>query len=86
LKTAVNRKQRQGIIEELGDLLFSVVNVARFMKVDPAYALERTNAKFVRRFEVVEKEITASGRKLKDCTLAEMDAIWNRVRAADKRA
>lgn len=86
LKTAVKRKQRQGIIEELGDLLFSVVNVARFMKLDPAYALERTNAKFVRRFEVVEKEITASGRKLKDCTLAEMDAIWNRVRAADKRA
>lgn len=86
LKAAVQRKRRPDIIEELGDLIFSVVNVARFMKVDPAYALERTNAKFVRRFEVVEKEITASGRKLKDCTLAEMDAIWNRVRAADKRS
>ena len=85
LKEAVARKNRKHVVEELGDVLFSVVNVARFMKVDPAYALETTNAKFERRFRVVEGEIVASGRKMKDCTLAQMDAIWDRLRAADKR-
>lgn len=85
LKEAVERKKRAHIIEELGDLLFSVVNVARFVKVDPAYALELTNAKFIRRFRAVEDEIVASGRRMKDCTLAEMDAIWDKIRAADKK-
>ena len=86
LKDAIARKNRAQVIEEIGDLLFSVVNVARFMKVDPAYALELTNAKFIRRFRLVEDEITASGRRMKDCTLAEMDAIWDKIRAADKKA
>lgn len=85
LKEAIARKNRAHVVEEIGDLLFSVVNVARFMKVDPAYALELTNAKFIRRFRVVEDEIVAGGRKMKDCTLAEMDAIWDRLRAEDKR-
>ncbi len=85
LKEAIARKKRQPIIEEIGDLLFSVVNIARFMKVDPAYALELTNAKFIRRFRFVEDEIVASGRRMKDCTLAEMDTIWDKVRAADKK-
>ena len=85
LQDAIARRNRPHIIEEIGDLLFSVVNVARFMKVDPAYALELTNAKFVRRFRLVEDQIVASGRKMKDCTLAEMDAIWDQIRAADKR-
>ena len=86
LKDAIARKNRKHVIEEIGDLLFSVVNVARFMKVDPAYALELTNAKFIRRFRLVEDEIVASGRRMKDCTLAEMDAIWDKIRAADKQA
>ena len=85
LKDAIARKNRTHTIEEIGDLLFSVVNVARFMKVDPAYALELTNAKFIRRFRIVEDEIVASGRRMKDCTLAEMDAIWDKIRAADKK-
>ncbi|HAL91965.1 MAG TPA: nucleoside triphosphate pyrophosphohydrolase [Verrucomicrobia bacterium] len=85
LKEAVARKDRKHVVEELGDVLFSVVNIARFMKVDPAYALEITNAKFSRRFRVVESEIVASGRRMKDCTLAQMDEIWNRLRAEDKR-
>ncbi len=65
--------------------MFSAVNIARFVKVDPAYALELTNAKFIRRFKAVEDEITAGGRRMKDCTLAEMDAIWDQLRAADKK-
>lgn len=85
LKDAIARKNRAHVVEEIGDLLFSVVNVARFMKVDPAYALELTNAKFIRRFRIVEDEIVASGRRMKDCTLAEMDAIWDKIRAADKK-
>ncbi len=85
LKDAIARKNRKHVIEEIGDLLFSVVNVARHMKVDPAYALELTNAKFIRRFRLVEEAIAASGRRMKDCTLAEMDAVWDQIRAADKQ-
>ena len=85
LKDAIARKNRKHVIEEIGDLLFSVVNVARHMKVDPAYALELTNAKFIRRFRLVEEAIAASGRRMKDCTLAEMDAVWDQIRAADKK-
>jgi MazG family protein len=85
LKAAVATGDRKSVIEELGDVMFSVVNVARFMKVDPAYALELTNAKFLRRFSTVEDEIVASGRRMKDCTLADMDAIWDRLRAEDKQ-
>ena len=84
LQEAIAAKNRKHVVEEIGDLLFSVVNVARFMKVDPAYALELTNAKFIRRFRAVEDEIVAGGRRMKDCTLAEMDAIWDKIRAADK--
>jgi MazG family protein len=86
LQEALAAKNRKHIVEEIGDLLFSVVNVARFAKVDPAYALELTNAKFIRRFRAVEDEIVASGRRMKDCTLAEMDAIWDKIRAADKKS
>lgn len=85
LQEAIAAKSRKHIVEEIGDLLFSVVNVARFVKVDPAYALEMTNAKFIRRFRAVEDEIVAGGRRMKDCTLAEMDAIWDKIRAADKK-
>lgn len=84
LKEAVAAKNRKHVLEELGDVLFSTVNIARFVKVDPAYALELTNAKFSRRFRIVENEIVSSGRKMKDCTLAQMDEIWNRLRAEDK--
>jgi MazG family protein len=85
LKEAVAKGDRKHVVEELGDLLFSVANVARFVKVDPAHALSVTNAKFERRFRIVESEIVASGRRMKDCTLAEMDEIWSRLRAEDKR-
>ncbi len=85
LKDAVRHGDRRHVVEEIGDVVFSVVNIARFMKVDPAYALEQTNRKFLRRFRVVESEIVASGRQMKDCTLAQMDEIWDRLRAEDKR-
>jgi len=84
-KEAIEKGDRESVLEELGDIVFSVVNLARFVKVDPAFALERTNAKFERRFRIVEEEIESSGRKMKDCTLAEMDEIWDRLRAEEKK-
>ena len=86
LKEAAAAGNRKQVVEELGDVLFSVVNIARFVKVDPAYALELSNAKFSRRFRIVENEIVSGGRRMKDCTLAEMDAIWDKIRAADKKS
>ncbi len=66
--------------EELGDLFFSLVNYARFLKIDPEHALERTNRKFIRRFTQMESAAADKGRGLQDMTLAEMDALWNEIK------
>jgi len=66
---------------EFGDLLFSAVNVGRLSGLNPDSALEHTNQKFTRRFNYVEERAIAQGRKLKDMTLAEMDALWNEAKA-----
>ena len=71
---------RDKIEEEMGDLLFAMVNAARLYKVNPENALERANRKFIRRFNYVEKKAAEAGRKLKDMTLAEMDALWNEAK------
>ena len=71
---------------EFGDLLFSLINAARLYKINPDNALERTNMKFIRRFNHLEAQTLRHGRSLKDLTLAEMDAIWNdakRIEAHD---
>lgn len=73
------------IEEELGDLLFAAVNVARFAKVDPEHALERTTDKFIRRFSAIERAAQEQGRTLEDMTLEEMDALWDAVKAAEKQ-
>ena len=66
--------------EELGDLLFSVVNISRFAKVQPELALKQGTDKFISRFELVEQEVIKSGRKMMDMSLAELDEIWDRVK------
>ena len=66
---------------EFGDLLFSAVNVGRLSGLNPDSALEHTNQKFTRRFNYVEERALAQGRKLKDMTLAEMDALWDEAKA-----
>ncbi len=71
--------------EEMGDLLFVMANLARHMKVDPEQALRRSNEKFERRFREIENKLEASGKSVKTATLDEMDAIWNEVRARDKK-
>ena len=86
LQEAVRSGIRKDIVSELGDVLFTVVNLARFVSCDPAYALTTTNNKFERRFRVLEAEITSQGRRLQDCTLPEMEAIWDRQRAEEHAA
>jgi XTP/dITP diphosphohydrolase len=66
--------------EELGDLLFSIVNYSRFIHTDPEQALERTNKKFISRFNQMEAMATASGRSLHEMSLTEMDELWNDVK------
>jgi XTP/dITP diphosphohydrolase len=68
------------IEEELGDVLFSIINYARFIGANPEDALERTNKKFIKRFMYMEEETKKDGKTLSDMTLAEMDEYWNRAK------
>ncbi len=65
---------------EFGDLLFSLVNYARFLDINPEDALERTNKKFIKRFKYLESESKKEGKNIADMTLAEMDVYWNRAK------
>ena len=65
---------------EFGDLFFSLINAARLYKINPDNALERTNQKFIRRFNYVEAHALEEGRKLKDMSLEEMDRLWNEAK------
>lgn len=80
LKEAIAGKNQEEIEAEFGDLLFSLVNYARFLQVDPETALERTNRKFIQRFQQMESIAGEQGRKLTDLNLEEMDAIWDQVK------
>ncbi|KGQ52791.1 nucleoside triphosphate hydrolase [Gallibacterium anatis 10672-6] len=75
----------QAIEEEIGDLLFASVNVARHLKLNPEEALRKANLKFERRFRQVEQSILASGRQLEQVSLAEMDLIWDQVKQQEKQ-
>jgi MazG family protein len=68
-------------LAEFGDLLFSLVNYARFINIDPEEALERTNKKFIKRFQYLEIESAKDGKKMGEMTLAEMDTYWNRAKS-----
>jgi len=68
------------IEDELGDLLFVLVNIARFVKVDPEQALRRTNAKFRKRFSHVEKGLAERGKKLSESSIEEMEALWQEAK------
>jgi MazG family protein len=81
LRAALAAGDAAGIHEETGDLLFSVVNLARKLKVHSEEALHSTTGKFVRRFLEVERAAAAEGRDLKTCTLAELDRYWNDAKA-----
>jgi MazG family protein len=80
LKEAIALKEQDKMEEEFGDLVFSLVNFARFLSVDAENALEVTNKKFIRRFTRMEELAMAQHKKLDDMTLEEMDAIWNEIK------
>ncbi|MBI3510037.1 MAG: nucleoside triphosphate pyrophosphohydrolase [Bacteroidetes bacterium] len=83
LKTEVEKKSSlEKVEEEFGDTLFALINYARFIGVNPEDALEKTNKKFIKRFQFLEKESQKDGKKLGQMSLAEMDEYWNRAKNA----
>ena len=80
LREAVEANNRDRMEDELGDVLFSLVNYARFLDVDAENSLERTNRKFIRRFTEMEQRALKQGRPLSEMSLSEMDAIWNSIK------
>ena len=74
---------RSRLEEEVGDLLFSVANLARFVHSDPETCLRSANQKFLRRFQALEKEVAAQGKKLRECTLEEMESLWNELKSKE---
>ena len=84
VEKAVEEGNPEEIEKEIGDLLFAVVNVARFEKVNPELAAEKANKKFMRRFEYIEKKATESGRKLEEMTFEEMDRLWDMAKEEER--
>lgn len=82
LEGAVAREGRDRIEEEMGDLLFSIANLARKMSIEPESALRKANHKFGERFEQLERHLEASGRSVHDATLEEMEEAWQMVKRA----
>jgi tetrapyrrole methylase family protein/MazG family protein len=85
LREAVQSGDAARIEDEVGDLLFSVVNLSRLLKTDPGIALHGTNTKFENRFREVESRLTAQGVPLSEAGLARMDELWNQVKAEESR-
>lgn len=80
VEAEIKAKEQEKLESEFGDLLFSVINAARLYGVNPDNALEKTNKKFIRRFNYLEQKANELGRSLKEMTLEEMDAIWNEAK------
>ena len=80
VKDAIRRNDENDIRDEIGDLLFSVVNVSRFLGHNPEELLNQNIKKFVSRFQYVEKEVHASGRAFKDFSLSELDSFWEEAK------
>lgn len=80
LKAAISDQNEENISEEIGDLLFTIVNLARRLDVEPESALKRTNRKFRKRFAYIENELTAAGSSLENADLTRMDDLWNKAK------
>ena len=78
-------RQHERLAAEIGDVLFCVVNVCRYLKIDPEQALKGTNASFERRFRYVERGLAAQGKTPQQATLAEMDQLWDQGKAQERR-
>lgn len=84
LYEAVGSEDRDKMEDEFGDVLFALINYARFIKIDPEQALERTNQKFIRRFTAIEQMASKKGKSLNEMTLQEMDDLWNEVKTKER--
>jgi ATP diphosphatase len=84
IEAALDAGARGEAAAEIGDLLFALVNLARHLDADPEAVLRATNAKFERRFAAIESALAARGKTPKEATLAEMDALWDEAKAAEK--
>jgi MazG family protein len=84
LKEAIAGGQQEKVEDEFGDVVFSLINYARFLQVDAENALEKTNKKFIHRFTQMEQEALRNGKDLTKMTLQEMDTIWNTIKQRQK--
>jgi len=82
-KKEVEKKDTEKMEGEFGDLLFSLINYARFLNINPETALEKTNKKFIKRFQYLEEKIKEQGRDLKDMSLNEMEEYWQKAKRED---
>ena len=80
LQEQAELQHEEKIEEEFGDVLFALINLARFLKIDPEVALERTNKKFIQRFQFIEQTAKKENKKIEAMSLDEMDAIWNEAK------
>ena len=85
LKVELAKGNKENSTQELGDFLFSVINAARLYKLNPDNALEKTNQKFIRRFNYVEDHSLKQGKNLKDMSLEEMDKLWDEAKLQEKK-
>jgi nucleoside triphosphate diphosphatase len=83
IEAALDNDERNAAAAEIGDLLFAAVNLARHLQADPEALLRQTNQKFERRFAAIEGALAANGKAPQDATLAEMDALWEKAKAAE---
>ncbi len=85
LKTAHESRDVRRIEQELGDVLFTMVNLGRLLNIDPTLALNGTNQKFINRFQELERRLRAQGRKPEDLDLDALDSIWNQIKTDDSK-
>lgn len=84
LEAELRKEDKERSTEEFGDFLFSIINAGRLYHINPDTALEKTNRKFIRRFNYIEEHSIKMGKQLKDMTLGEMDALWNEAKKSEK--
>ncbi len=80
VKAAISDENKEHIAEEIGDLLFAVVNLSRFLKLDSEDLLRKSISKFINRFRKLETGLSSAGRNIEECSLEEMDDMWNKVK------
>jgi tetrapyrrole methylase family protein/MazG family protein len=80
LRQSLDKRSKIEIEHEMGDLFFALVNLARHLRINPENALSRTNKRFIRRFEYIERNLPKTGKELNDATLEEMDALWDEAK------